>query len=66
MLPDLRRSQMITSAEAFKTVVIDGSLKDRGMVSFARYMTPADAEAVRAYIAGRARVLHQREASAPR
>ena len=54
---------MITSADAFKTVVIDGSLKDRGMASFARYMTPADAEAIRAYLAGRARVLHQRESA---
>ena len=63
VLPDLRRSQMISTADAFKSVVIDGALKDRGMASFARYMTPADAEAVRAYIAGRARVLHQRESA---
>ena len=61
VLPDLRRRQSIADAEVFKGIVIDGALRDRGMASFARYMTPTDAEAVRAYIASRARILHQRE-----
>ena len=31
-------------------MILDGALKDRGMVSFANVLTPADAEAVRAYV----------------
>lgn len=51
--PDLRISATISSAEAFKGVVLDGALKDRGMVSFANVLKPADAEAVRAYLVER-------------
>ena len=32
---------------------IDGALKDRGMVSFAKVLTPADVEAIRAYVIDR-------------
>lgn len=48
--PDLRVSGTLANAEAWKSVVIDGALKDRGMVSFARVLTPQDAEAIRAYV----------------
>jgi quinohemoprotein ethanol dehydrogenase len=51
--PDLRVSGLLTNADAWKTVIIDGALKDRGMVSFARVLTPADAEAIRAYVIDR-------------
>lgn len=51
--PDLRVSGTLGFADAWKAVVIDGSLKDRGMVSFARVLTPQDAEAVRAYVTER-------------
>lgn len=61
VLPDLRRRPSLTDADAWKGVVIDGALQDRGMRSFARYLTPADAEAIRAYVAGRARLLRERE-----
>jgi quinohemoprotein ethanol dehydrogenase len=64
VLPDLRRRASLTDADAFKSVVIDGALQERGMRSFARYLAPADAEAIRAYLAGRARVLRAREGSA--
>lgn len=47
---DLRRSPMITSAEAFQAVVMKGALKEMGMVSFAKYLSPADAENIRAYL----------------
>jgi len=49
-LPNLQTSPMITSAEAFKSVVLDGALKSEGMVSFSHYLTPAQAESIRAYI----------------
>jgi len=54
-LPYLKASPMITSAEAFRTVVLDGALKADGMVSFARFLTPTDAEAIRAYLVKEAR-----------
>jgi len=54
-LPDLKRSQMILTADNFKSVVIDGARKANGMASFAKYITPQDAEDVRAYIVSEAR-----------
>jgi PQQ-dependent dehydrogenase (methanol/ethanol family) len=49
-LPDLKRSPMILSAESFKGVVIDGVNAPRGMASFRRFLTPAQAEDIRAFI----------------
>ena len=63
-LPDLKTSQMILSADNFKSVVIDGGLKSRGMVSFARYLSPAQAEDIRAYILGEARWAQTAKAAA--
>jgi PQQ-dependent dehydrogenase (methanol/ethanol family) len=54
MFPDLRYAGAIQTADVFRTVVIDGALTANGMVSFARAITPEDAEAVRAYIVDRA------------
>ncbi|MDO9363443.1 MAG: PQQ-binding-like beta-propeller repeat protein, partial [Sphingopyxis sp.] len=48
--PDLRVSGTLANADAWKSVIIGGALKDRGMVSFAKVLTPADAEAIRAYV----------------
>lgn len=48
--PDLRVSGTLANADAWKAVVVDGALKDRGMVSFAKVLTPQDAEAIRAYV----------------
>jgi glucose dehydrogenase/cytochrome c5 len=50
VIPDLRYSPVIGNAAAFKDVVLDGARKDAGMVSFAKSVSPADAEAVRAYL----------------
>src|SRR5215217_321282 len=49
-IPDLRYSAVTTSADAFKGVVIDGDRVDAGMVSFAKFLTPAQAEEVRQYL----------------
>ncbi len=48
--PDLRYSPLLMSAEAWKQVVIDGVLSERGMVSFGAEVSPEDAEAVRQYV----------------
>ena len=54
VLPDLRWSRMNRSEQSWRIVVIDGGRKDRGMVSFAPVLSPADAEAIRAYVIKRA------------
>jgi alcohol dehydrogenase (cytochrome c)/quinohemoprotein ethanol dehydrogenase len=55
-LPDLRWSPYISSAESFQSVVIDGALKEKGMVSFAPNITPSDAEAIRAWVVAQAHI----------
>ena len=50
LFPDLRYAGALWSADAFKAIVIDGALQDNGMVSFAKVMTPQDAEAIRSYV----------------
>jgi quinohemoprotein ethanol dehydrogenase len=52
--PDLRHSGALGDAETWKSIVIGGALHERGMVSFAKVMSPADAEAARAYVIGEA------------
>lgn len=54
-LVSMRESQMLLTADSWKSVVIDGALKDRGMASFSRFLTPKDAEDVRAYVLSEAR-----------
>ena len=54
IIPDLRRSGALGDRAAWRTVVIDGALADRGMANFAKYLTPAQAEAVRGYVAQQA------------
>jgi alcohol dehydrogenase (cytochrome c)/quinohemoprotein ethanol dehydrogenase len=63
MFPDLRYAGAIQSADAFKTVVIDGALTQNGMVSFAKAIKPEDAEAVRAYIVAKANEAKKAEAA---
>ena len=50
VLPDLRHSAMSATEAAFQSVVLDGVYLDKGMASFAEVLSPADAEAVRAYV----------------
>jgi quinohemoprotein ethanol dehydrogenase len=54
MFPDLRYAGALSSAEAFKTIVIDGALSKNGMVSFAKALKPDEPEAIRAYLVSRA------------
>ena len=50
VVPNLQRAPVLANADAWKSILIDGALKDRGMVSFAQVMTPAQAESVRLYV----------------
>ena len=59
VVPDLRRSSVTADKDAWHEVVINGALTSNGMISFKRWLTPADSEAVRAYIAVRAKVLKE-------
>jgi PQQ-dependent dehydrogenase (methanol/ethanol family) len=54
-LPNLRASPILASAEDWHGVVIEGVLAPRGMASFRRYLTPKDAEDVRAYVISEAK-----------
>jgi quinohemoprotein ethanol dehydrogenase len=48
--PDLRRSGALPSADAWRSILIDGALEPAGMASFRDYLTPEQAEAIRAHI----------------
>ncbi len=50
VLPDLRWSAISGDADAWKAVVMEGSLSTNGMVSFAEHLTPQESEAIRAYV----------------
>jgi len=65
-LPDLRRSAQIRTPETFKAVVIDGALQANGMASFQRYLDPAKAEDIRAYLITEARRSAALDAAAAR
>jgi hypothetical protein len=54
MLPDLRSSPAINTAQLWQSIVLGGALSDRGMVSFAAELDEAAAESVRAYLIARA------------
>ena len=54
VLPDLRRSGATGDKAAWHSIVRDGVLRARGMVSFAQELTVENVEAIRAYVAQRA------------
>ena len=54
-LPDLKRSPILTTAENWKGVVIDGASATRGMASFSRFIDAKGAEDIRAYVISEAR-----------
>jgi quinohemoprotein ethanol dehydrogenase len=57
IVPDLRRSAFLTSPDGWQAVVIGGALANSGMISWKRFVTPTQAEAVRAFVGERARAL---------
>jgi len=55
VLPDLRHATLpLQDAARWKHIVVDGSLTNNGMVGFAPVLPPDGAEAIRAYLVGRA------------
>ena len=54
VVADLRWSPMLASADLWRSVVLDGSRTQNGMVSFAPVLSPQLAEIVRAYVVSRA------------
>ncbi|MFZ4688618.1 MAG: PQQ-dependent dehydrogenase, methanol/ethanol family [Polymorphobacter sp.] len=64
LVPDLRRSGALTDKETWAAVVHGGVLKERGMVSFAKWFKPEEIEAVRAYVGEQAKYLEAEDAAA--
>lgn len=54
-IADLRRSGALRDHDMWQSIVIDGVLKEQGMVGFRPIMTPEQAENVRAYVLVQAR-----------
>jgi quinohemoprotein ethanol dehydrogenase len=54
ILPDLRRTPMLQSTEAFQSVVLGGARQHNGMASFASVLTGDDVEAIRGFVIMRA------------
>ena len=54
-LPNLKTSPITADQAAWKGVVIDGVKAANGMASFARFLSPADAEDIRAYVLSEAK-----------
>ena len=61
VLPDLRRSILIQDAVAFRRVVVDGERAPLGMPRFGKYVSAADAELIRAYVARQAKTAYDAE-----
>jgi quinohemoprotein ethanol dehydrogenase len=56
VIPDLRHSPLIGNKQAWNSVVSDGILSDKGMVSFRAAYSPAEIESIRAYVIERAQI----------
>jgi quinohemoprotein ethanol dehydrogenase len=65
VLPDLRRSGLLTSAPAWQAVVVEGVLESRGMVSFGGKFDATAAESIRAYVGSEARAAAAAAATTP-
>jgi quinohemoprotein ethanol dehydrogenase len=56
VLPDLRYSGTLADKATWDAVVLDGMLTEQGMVSFRPNYTPAQVDAIRAYVIDQARI----------
>jgi len=54
VVPDLRYSAALGSVDAWKSIVVDGTLVNNGMVPFANILKYDEVEAIRAYVIQRA------------
>ena len=55
--PDLNYTMALNSAPLFKAIVLDGALKENGMMPFNKSLSAEDAEAIRSYLTVRANEL---------
>jgi hypothetical protein len=55
--PDLNYTMALNNAPLFKAIVIDGALRENGMMPFNKSLTAQDAEAIRSYLTYRANEL---------
>jgi quinohemoprotein ethanol dehydrogenase len=63
VVPDLRRSPMIQDAASFRAIV-GGQRAEQGMPNFDKWITAADRDAIRAYVAREAKPLYDAEQAA--
>jgi quinohemoprotein ethanol dehydrogenase len=61
VIPDLRRAPVLTERDAWRSIVFEGALAPEGMIGWSRFISPAQAEAIRAYVGERARTLARTE-----
>jgi len=54
VVPDLRYSPTLGSADSWRSITLAGAMQQNGMPSFARYLKPDELEAIRAYVIKRA------------
>jgi quinohemoprotein ethanol dehydrogenase len=59
ILPDLRYSSRLPSAEEWRSVVLDGALEDDGMASFSMVLDAKAADAIRAFVIAQANATKQ-------
>ncbi|MGE0045241.1 MAG: PQQ-binding-like beta-propeller repeat protein [Hyphomonadaceae bacterium] len=65
IVPDLRRSPILADAAGWRATV-HGARAEAGMPDFTQWVNDAEAEAIRAYVAGEARTLYAEEQAAQR
>ena len=63
MTPDLRRAGSLASARTFKSVVLEGILRPRGMPQWDDVLSEEDTEAIRAYLVDLAQTAYQAQQS---
>ena len=63
LVPDLRYSAALENADAWRRIVIDGALRENGMVSWSSVMNAEQADTIRQYVIHRA---HEDQALASR
>ncbi|HXW07436.1 MAG TPA: PQQ-dependent dehydrogenase, methanol/ethanol family [Vicinamibacterales bacterium] len=66
VLPDLRKTGRLHDPELWKRAVVGADLSSRGMPRFERYLTPADAELIRSYVARQAAMQYEAERAVAR
>jgi mono/diheme cytochrome c family protein len=63
--PDLNLTVALNNASLFKGIVLDGALRENGMMPFGKSLSVEDAEAIRAYLTSRANELKRNPPRAP-